>query len=255
MKSFKKFIIEENETDYVTPLYRALISAEHRGVVKDPTKFDEKIYIRTKYKPKDNISTAYGPGQITLGTIEDAVKRHPDLFDKSNSEYVGKFIEQGKKMKTAAPDDASYGYGCKGDLCAPEYHEPYEKMATSVVKSKLRDAGIDTTKPLEGDSLNTAIQRWRGKPEKEDAEYFKVARENYSTFLTPPKTPNIETEKIPKKNPTVATSTDGDYYTVQSGDTLWKLGGGTPEGVKKLQDLNPEINPDKIKPGQKIKKR
>jgi hypothetical protein len=48
--------------------------------------------------------------------------------------------------------------------------------------------------------------------------------------------------------------TPSNEYIIAPGDTFWKLGGGTPAGVKKLQDLNPGVDPNKIKPGQKIKK-
>lgn len=265
MKSFKKFIVEEQETkDNVRTLYHALVSAEHRGVVKDPSKFDPNLYIRTKYQPKGDISTAYGPAQITVSTAEDILNRYPNLFDEKTKEYTTKFIEQGKQMKVADPKDSKYGYGCKGDLCGPEFHEPYESMATTILKGKLTDSKIDYTKPLDEPTLTRGIRTWRGVGEfdttnkkgktiKGDPEYYKIVRSRYGQTEQLPAIP--EQKPLPAENPMVATSTDGDYYTVQSGDTLWKIGGKNPEGVKKLQELNPDIDPNKIKPGQKIKTR
>jgi LysM repeat protein len=209
MKSFKEFLTEQKNQDQLTKLYRALISAEHRGVVKDPTQFDEKIYIRTKYEPHGNISTAYGPAQLTLTTLEDHLKRYPQNFSKEDKDYIQKFVEQGKKMMSADSKDPVYGYGCKGDLCAPEYHEPYERVAVGVLKGKLADAKIDYSKPLEGDNLNLAIQRWRGVGEfdtknkkgktiKGDPEYFKVVRTKFGEFIKTPQT-QIATDVIQPK--------------------------------------------------------
>lgn len=249
MKSFKQFLIEQNtNTDHLRSFYRALVSAEHRGVVKDPSKFDKNLFIRTKYQPKNNISTAYGPAQITLQTAQDAITRHKSEFDPNTIEYVNQFIEQGKKMKTSKADDSKYGYGCEGDLCDEKYQEPYESMSTSIIKGKLKDANISYDKPLEGEALTKATERWRGVSEKEDPEYFKIVREKYTSALNAPnQTPQKVEQKVENK------PEDSEFHTIQSGDTMWKLGGGTPEGSKKIQDLNPGIDPAKLKPGQKIK--
>jgi LysM repeat protein len=266
MKSFKSFLLEQNTNDYVTSLYRALISAEHRGVVKDPTKFDKKLYIRTKYKPKDDISTAYGPGQITGTTIEDARKRRPENFSKDDDEFLNAFVQQGKKMKAAKPDDKTYGYGCEGDLCDEKYHEPYERAAVGVLKTKLQDAKIDPTQELTADNLTKAIRRWRGAPEndettksgkvvKGDPEYYKIVRKKYEEYFASKKpTPTVTAEPKPEPSTNTETTPPNNEYTIAPGDTFWDLGGGTPAGVKKLQDLNPGVNPNKIKPGQKIKR-
>jgi len=276
MKSFKTFLLEQTTNDYVTPLYKALITAEHRGVVnvKDPTQFDEKLYIRTKYKPKNNISTAYGPGQITGSTIEDALQRRPENFSKEDAEFLNAFVEQGKKMKNAKPDDKKYGYGCKGDLCDIKYHEPYERAAVGVLKTKLQDAKLDPAQSLTGDDLTKAIRRWRGAPEndettesgkviKGDPEYYKIVRKKYEEYLassnspkkpTPESTPTVTPEPKQQTSTNTETAPPSNDYTIAPGDTFWELGGGTPAGVKKLQELNPGVDPNKIKPGQKIKR-
>lgn len=280
MKSFKTFLLQEenkSKPDHIRSLYRALISAEHRGVVKDPTKFDPKLHIRTKYKPENDISTAYGPAQITLQTASDALERHKEYFSPEDLDYTTKFIEQGKKMKSADPKDPTYGYGCKGDLCDPKYHEGYERMGVAILKGKLKDAGLNPEEPLDSEKLTTAIQRWRGAPEqtrsftdkkgktktqKGDPDYYKIVRQKYTEFTTPAQTtpqPTTEekpkNENVPPPNPMTATSTDEDYYTVKGGDSIWKIGGSTPQGVKKITELNPSIDPNKIKPGQKIRTR
>jgi len=45
---------------------------------------------------------------------------------------------------------------------------------------------------------------------------------------------------------------DSDY-TVQSGDTLWKLTKGDPNRIKQIQAVNPNLDPNKLSVGQKIK--
>jgi len=254
MKSFTQFLIEQSQQqDYVRPLYHALVSAEHRGVVKDPTKFDPKLYIRTRYQPKGSVSTAYGPGQLTVSTVEDTLKRHKDLIDPQHLEYVTAFVEQGRKMKTADPKDPTYGYGCVGDLCDEKYQEPYESLATSVIKAKLKDANIAIDKPLSADDLTKATERWRGQPEKDDPEYFKIVREKYGTGVSTITTP--EQPKLPTPVKPETTQSDQSQYVIKPGDTFWKLGGNTSEGAKKLQELNPGVDPTKLKPGQTIKTR
>ena len=274
MKSFKKFLIEQQatqsaEVDHVKPLYYSLVSAEHRGVVKDPRKFDPKLYIRTKYQPKGDISTAYGPAQLTVSTIEDAVKRHPQHFPEDLQPYIKKFVEQGNKMKAADPKDPNYGYGCKGDLCSEEDSKQYERTAIGVLKSKMDDANIDYSKPIEGESLTKATTRWRGvgetdtvnkkgKTVKGDPDYFKIVRDRMKEYTQPSQpVPQPETAAVAPVKPTEPKppeqSIDGEDYTVKPGDSFWKIGGGTQKGMERVKAANPNVDPMKLQPGQKVK--
>jgi LysM repeat protein len=273
MKSFKKFLIEQQatqsaEVDHVKPLYYSLVSAEHRGVVKDPKKFDPKLYIRTKYQPKNDISTAYGPAQLTVSTIEDAVKRHPQNFSEDLQPYIKKFVEQGNKMKAADPKDPKYGYGCKGDLCSEEYAKEYERTAIGVLKSKMDDAKIDYSKPIDGESLTKATTRWRGVEEtdtvnkkgktvKGDPDYFKIVRDRMKEYTQPsqPKQePQPEAAPVKPAEPKAPEQqSDGEDYVVKPGDSFWKIGGSTQKGMEGVQAANPNVDPMKLKPGQTIR--
>jgi hypothetical protein len=49
--------------------------------------------------------------------------------------------------------------------------------------------------------------------------------------------------------------TDGSTYTVKSGDTLVGIADKTGVPIEKLQELNPELDPQALVSGQKIKLR
>jgi|688.fasta_scaffold16764_14 hypothetical protein len=192
MKSFKTFLSEDlrvksqelDPTDPLTPIYYGLVSAEHRGQVKDPTTYDPKLAIRTKARHKDPkaMSTAYGPVQITGSTMRDALQRHSKLFNQSGAKYAQNFVNQADKFAKAKKGDKVYDYGGAGDLSHRSYHVPYQEAALAVIKGKMKDAGIDITKPLSDKDLSTTIQRWRGVPETKDSEYYKVARAGYAKY-------------------------------------------------------------------------
>lgn len=193
MISFKKFLIENlnvkkddlDITDPMTAFYYAATAAEHRGRVKDPTVYDSSLYIRTKARPADskNMSTAYGPVQITKSTAQDILKRRQNLFDKSTTDYTNQFITQGQSFATAKKGNKIFDYGMPGTLSAQKFNKPYQDMSIAIMKGKMLDSNLDSSKPLEGDDLNLAIKKWRGVGEKSDSEYFKVFKNNYSKYL------------------------------------------------------------------------
>lgn len=48
-------------------------------------------------------------------------------------------------------------------------------------------------------------------------------------------------------------STDSEDYTVQPGDSFWKIGGNTQQGMERVKAANPNVDPLKLQPGQKVK--
>ena len=69
---------------------------------------------------------------------------------------------------------------------------------------------------------------------------------------TPPPSANTPAPK-PEPTPTSTTQSQTDDYTIQSGDTLWKLTKGDSEKIKQIQATNPNLDPSKMQIGQKIK--
>jgi hypothetical protein len=226
MKSFKQFLNENlgvkrqelDPTDPLTPFYYGAVSAEHRGTVKDPTTYDPRLAIRTKARHKDpkNLSTAYGPVQITGSTMKDAMARHSEYFTPDALKYGQQFVSQAGKFAKAAQGDKQYDYGKSGDLSSRAYHVPYQEAGLAVMRGKLKDAKIDPSKSLSDEQLTTGIQRWRGKSESEDPEYYKTFRSAYKKYNEIGKQTSFNQEAEAKQQ----ASTDGmnmedDYLKTQ----------------------------------------
>lgn len=104
-------------------------------------------------------------------------------------------------------------------------------------------------RPIKGKLLPGIAPRMEEESNFIRGEAQRRAKRGSTTAQTPSSAPVGQEQ--PKQTNTTPSSNE---YTIAPGDTFWKLGGGTPAGVKKLQDLNPGVNPNKIKPGQKIKR-
>ena len=142
----------------VKKFYRAFSAAEHRNVKLDnPFDFDERVFIRTRGSTD---SSAYGPVQITGKTVSGFYKQNPAAF-KGVEDYTTKFIDQGRKFLKAEKQDQTYGLGCKGDLCSPEQNASYQKMAAAVIRGKMKEAGVDPSKPLKPEDIEKVVDHWR----------------------------------------------------------------------------------------------
>lgn len=137
--------------DHVKKLYGALVSAEHRGHVKDPYAYDPNLAIRTK--AGKGTSSAYGPLQITRNTAKG-------YMDSKNPYHVA-FVDQGSKFLKAKNHDPVHGLGGEGTLSAEEYHDDYQAMAQHVMFGKAKELNIDITKPMNQKQLDTFVQHWR----------------------------------------------------------------------------------------------
>jgi LysM repeat protein len=61
--------------------------------------------------------------------------------------------------------------------------------------------------------------------------------------------------KKPRRRATGSGKLPSRYYTVKSGDTLLSISGKVGIPVAKLQELNPQLDPQQLVSGQKIKLR
>jgi len=125
-------MLQENEgrTRNVDNLYESIYAAEFRGVDR------KRPFIRTRYAPKDG-SSAYGPLQITMSLMRDA-RNQMNLSD-SESKYVDRFIEQGRKFLEFGrePDKPGYqkryDYGGEGDLTSANDKRMYQRVGKKLV--------------------------------------------------------------------------------------------------------------------------
>jgi hypothetical protein len=150
------------ENEHVRKLYGALVSAEHRGNVKDPYGYDSRHYIRTA--AGGGASSAYGPMQITRNTARG--------YADPKNKYHQDFVAQGGRFLKSDVKDTTHGLGGKGSLYGEEHHGSYQELAVHVMKGKAKELNMDITKPLSQDDLTRFTQHWRhgikstNKPEK-----------------------------------------------------------------------------------------
>ena len=149
----------ENTVRY-TPqqLYKALASAETHGL-RNP-------WIRTQVRPRNNVSTAYGPVQLTEGLLRDYLNRRPEMFvGKARQTFAHRMLNQAQAFrrhgKTGARKRAWYNpafdYGGKGNL--PAAMRPhYQQVSMGIIDDMYRRGGYN---------LNALMRRWRGvSPDK-----------------------------------------------------------------------------------------
>ncbi|HHB8426217.1 hypothetical protein [Klebsiella pneumoniae] len=148
-----------------TNLYKALAHAETGGL--------SNRFIRTKSIPKGDVSTAYGPAQITVGLMETFNKRHRNDLTPKEREYVDAFIAQGNMMKRAANDDPVYGYGGTGTLGDADNRRMYANIARKMLDFMIKD---------NGGSLEKTMKQWRGN--EKDTAYFQKVRTHYRSLFS-----------------------------------------------------------------------
>jgi hypothetical protein len=172
-KAPQKINQKEKEFDFGSEhakrLYGAIVSAEHRGVVgKDPYAYDPKIHVRNKVLTN---SSAYGPGQLTASSV----KKFVDQGKIPKSEFVTKFLEQGKKLLTHGKKHSTYGFGRMGDLGGEEHADSHKQLTVDFMKAKGKELGIDIHKPLSKDDLYRFTKHWNvGIGSKEEPKKWYV---------------------------------------------------------------------------------
>jgi hypothetical protein len=175
----EEFTNEDHPSDInYDKAYDSFVGAEMSGV--DKGKDGTGHYIRTHGANKKNDpvgykkgSSAYGPVQINKVTAKDYTTRYPNKF-KDQKDYTDKYNAQGGNLLKYGREpnkkgyDARYDYGGKGDLSAPEYHKPYKKMATTMMRQM--DHELKSSNPKSG--VKELVKRWRGKSEQDDPRYY-----------------------------------------------------------------------------------
>jgi hypothetical protein len=152
---------------YTPAQLRAAIAHAETGSFKNP-------YIRTTYQPKGNISTAYGPTQVTQTLYKDTLQRFGKQYTPEEKRWMRMAIAQGQLMRQRPAKDPVYGYGGKGHMGSTQtLRDMGKQVHTKMIADKYKRSGWD---------LEKFIQRWRGVPRSKDPSYYqKVTKHLQST--------------------------------------------------------------------------
>jgi len=166
--------------------YDSFVSAEMRGV--DKGEDGTGHYIRTYGANKKNDpvgykkgSSAWGPAQINGTTAKDYTTRYPKKF-KDQTGYTDQYHTQASQSIKYGREpnkpgyDKRHDYGGKGNLSAPEFHEPYQKMAKTIMRQM--DHELKSKNPKA--NVHDLIKRWRGKSYDQDPEYYDAFLKTYN---------------------------------------------------------------------------
>lgn len=150
----------------INQIYEAISHAE-TGSEKNP-------YIRTKVRNAPGGSSAFGPVQIT-GKLAEGANKQGYLTPESQKFYSEVMAPRYKQMlyhgnmKGKLSDfNPNYDYGGNADFDSKKYGDQYKKFALDIIKGVLNEAKSDEI---------GFVNRWRGKSEKEDPEYYRRYRE------------------------------------------------------------------------------
>lgn len=121
-------------------------------------------WIRTAHEPKGDISTAYGPVQITATLAKDYLERKAALFNEKETAFMKRFLAQGEKFKKYR-DHKTYGYGGTGSLIKSNSDK---RLYESVAKKMLLETYLRN-----GEDLDKTIKTWRGVDDRPYANKIK----------------------------------------------------------------------------------
>ena len=116
---------------------------------------DPWIFTHSKKDKKGNVSSAFGPSQITYTLAGDVLKKVPKK-DKGLKEYIQKFIKQGKtsynlenrtKKRTKANLEI-YGRGKSGNIPLEEHKKYYPRLEEMAIDQKRKIRAVNNIDDL-----------------------------------------------------------------------------------------------------------
>ena len=146
------------------------------------------------------------------------------------------------------PDGAKFCAGCGADLT----NQAIGNVESIVNESNV--ASIEDNNPMSYVPLdNSSTDSFEFSFERDEPKV-----EDHSTTppvtTTPTPTPVVPPTPTPQPTPQPTPEPKKEYYTVQSGDTLWGISQKYGISLNQIISLNPQItNPDLIYPGQKVR--
>ena len=257
LKSFKHFLIEQQETIKcdVNNICTVIRGYESSGKVSPK--------IQSPYKDSKGLLTI-GHGHLITPESEsifgevfpEEQKQNPSFAKKILSgqtkmtpEQIERLFERDvkvrlPKVKKIAPDFETYSPELQAELTSEYFRGMVGKSPTAMKLLRTGDFEGAATEFLNAEEYNRSIQQKTGIAKRMKNLADAMRREGQLR-----KSPE---ENKPVEQPETPEATVENEYEVKPGDTVWKIGGGAP-GVEKIKQLNPGLDPNKIKPGQKIK--
>ena len=140
------------------------------GVGQVETGGQPNPFIRTKVKPKDNLSTAYGPHQITATKLKDYLNRYSSKLSTSSKQYIPAMINQSKLFRqydAGTLKDKRFGYGGEGLLGrTPKQKGNYRKVVQDLMR-------IDWNDRAKG-NVDKFVKLWYGHSDPNKIAAYKA---------------------------------------------------------------------------------
>ena len=183
-----------NKTPSKRGLYDYSFNELYNAIVHAETGSERNPWIRTKHAPAGG-STAYGEAQLTGGTVRDLIARYPNAF-KPLKGYTDKFLKQADLFATFGREPHKPGYRKEYDyggvgLGVPDKKEQlmYRRLAQISLWAKIKDLKKNNAKTWDSlppnKKLELTIQAWRGKPLKEDPQYYHKVINKLKSYTNP----------------------------------------------------------------------
>ena len=178
----------------------------------------------------------------------------PDLDDYTPEGQKGLYSSTYRGVLGGSPDAIKLLRAGEFDKAADELlnHNEYRLSKAGLpIKGRLLP-GIAPRMEEESNLIRGEAERRKQRAAKTTAEKPQVSTQT-QTPTSAPSVPVSPAVKPSVSSSTVPTTKAPKEYTIQGGDTLWGITKGDKKKIDRIVAANPGINPDKIKPGQKIK--
>lgn len=260
MKSFKQFLIEQKQE----------VKCDINGICKVIRKYEsagneEKIlgvYKDNKGLPTighGHLITKESPA-IFADVFAEEEKQDPGMSQrilagqqKMTPEQVERLFKRDvevrlPQVKKIAPEFETYSPELQAELSSEYFRGMVTQSPKAMASLRAGDFSTAADQFLQAKEYETSVKQKSGIAKRMKNLADAMRREGEL------RAGKVQTEPTPKPEPITPTKPKptSNEYEVKPGDTLWKIGKGA-SGVEKIKQLNPDIDPDKIKPGQKIK--
>lgn len=194
----------------------------------------DHIYIRSTVKGDKKVATGEGTTYITGGTVGNKFYEYmPDRSDYSTDAYSDKEDQQVFSLITVSKDSIKGTAYRKAD---PESFDAFEVIDTYEITNNLQQGKTAPSAKQEPENTAEPVQ---------PAEPEKIAEPEKPAVITP----------ADRVNPVQLESSETVYYTVVSGDYLYKIAPKYNTTWQKIAALNNLKAPYLIMPGQKLRVR